>query len=185
MIFDKKIKPSLFKNGIKTCVLELLASNKGQFFTIKKIRENIMEKRPFIYDYRCILFLAFSGGIVGKITASIHNLREDGYPIVSSAEFGKGYAMIDPDDYMSPDYWDSKFLANEKREDIPKTERLVDERLFIQCLEKCTNPTIRQKLKVIAETHKVKLTITENKKEKKGDSLEDEMTEENEDEDEE
>ena len=178
MIFDKTIKPKLFQEGIKTSVLEILANNRGQFFTVKQMKDKIMADRPFIYDFRCMLYLAFGGGLVGKITSSIHQLRIDGYPIVSSAEFGKGYCYINPNDYMSPDYWDSKFLANEKREDIPKTERKIDQVLFVQCLEKCDKPELRKRLVLVAQTHRIDIDALKQEKiekeKKEGEEDEDE-----------
>lgn len=162
MIFDKKIKKGLFREGIKASVLELLVNNKGQFFTIKQIRERIMKERPFIFDIRCLVYLGLGHGLYGSIGSSIHSLREKGHFIVSSAEHGKGYCYINPNDYMSPDYWDSKFLANEKREDIPKVERKTDEFLFQQCLAKCDSPEIRKRMRVVAESHSI--DVKEEKK---------------------
>jgi len=177
MIFDKTIRTKLFQEGIKTSVLEILANNRGQFFTVKQMKDKIMIDRPFVYDFRCMLYLAFGGGLVGKITSSIHQLRIEGYPIVSSAEFGKGYCYINPNDYMSPDYWDSKFLANEKREDIPKTERKIDQVLFVQCLEKCEKPELRKRMVVVAQAHNINIEELKDEKIEKEDVEEEDKDE--------
>jgi hypothetical protein len=91
------------------------------------------------------------------IATSIHAWREAGHIIVSSAEKGKGYVYIDPNDPNSPEYWDSKMRANEKeRTQIPISEKALDEQLFIATYRNCQSPEIKSELEGIAIAHGIK-----------------------------
>lgn len=147
----------LWSRSIKLTTFELLHNNKNQFFTVKDIKFQLLKTQKWLRDIDCVKWLAFSDGLTGKITSSIHNLKTDGHPIVSSSEKGKGYSYLDPNNERTPEDWDSKFLANEsEREQIPKTERALDTELFLKCFENCTNPSIRKELEKIAIKYKIK-----------------------------
>ena len=148
----------LWNKSIKMVTFELLNNNKNQFFTVTQIKEKILTTQKWLRDIDCVKWLAFSNGLDGKITQSIHSLKEDGHYIVSSDKKGKGYTYLNPNNENTPNDWDSKFNANEtEREQIPKTERLLDRELFIKCFMQTTDVKIRNDMQKIAIKHRIKI----------------------------
>jgi len=146
----------LWSKSIKMTTFELLHNNKNQFFTSKQIKLQLLKTQKWLRDIDCVKWLAFTDGLSGKITSSIHLLKNDGHPIISSDEHGKGYTYLDSNNSDTPLHWDSVLTANEKRENVPKEEKRLYNKLFLKTLEQCTNPSIRAKMRKIAIKHKLK-----------------------------
>lgn len=147
---------SLWYRSIKMTTFELLHKNKNQFFTVKKIKLKLIKTQKWLRDIDCVKWLAFSDGLSGKISSSIHSLKKDGHPIISSNEQGKGYTMLDANNPNTPFFWDNMFRANESRENIPKEEKRLLNKLFLNNLEQCTNPQVRNEMRKIAVRHDLK-----------------------------
>jgi len=151
-----RVDRNILVEATKREILDLLRNNKGQYFTLDKMVEHAKEKFPWLWDARAIIWLAWESGVKGLIMTSIHAWREEGHIIVSSSEKGKGYVYIDPNDSNSPEYWDSKFRANENvREQIPQSEKLVDIELFRATYRTCESPSIKRELEEIAIRHNI------------------------------
>jgi hypothetical protein len=135
------------------------------FIKITEIRDRIKEDEDFIWDSRVRDELADNYGLLTHITSSINQLRNEGVPIISSDIQGKGYTLAG--DWNRNDIdkvWDDKFNANEKRKNIPKTEKEIDNKLFNALMEKITKAQfagkdvekVRKKLVAVAKKHKLK-----------------------------
>lgn len=164
-----------YLKNLKESVLNIFFKygRKG-FITITFIRDRIKEEEDFIWDSRVRDELADNYGILCPITSAINSLRwgeeKDGkrinaIPIISSEKKGKGYTLAgDWNRWDIDKIWDKKFDANEKRKNIPKKEKEIDNYLFNDLMEKVTKAQfagkdvekVREKLLVVAKKHKLK-----------------------------
>lgn len=150
--FDlRKVDRRVLIEALKQEILNLLQNNKGKYFTLEQMTEHAKRNFHWLWDLRAVGWLAWEHGVKGLISTSIHAWRGQGHIIVSSAEKGKGYVYIDPNDSNSPEYWDSKFLANEsQRQQIPQSERDLDIELFRATYRNCENASLKQELEKVA-----------------------------------
>lgn len=146
-----------YREGIKSVVLDFLKDNRGQFKTLDEITRELKQTQGFLRDIYVVSWLAMEHGLKGEIVNALHHWRGEGHPIISSDEKGKGYVLCDPNDSRTPDYWDSKFRANEtQREQIPKTERETDKQLFIWCIQHCEDAGTRNLMIKVALRHGIR-----------------------------
>ncbi len=152
-----------------------------EFITLKFIRDTIKEDEDFIWDSRVRDELADNYGLIPHITSAINTLRYgeekngkriNAMPIISSNISGKGYTLAG--DWNREDLakiWDEKFDANEKRKNIPKKEKELDNELFNALMEKVTKAQFngkdvqkqREKLVAVAQKHKLRKQDKEEK----------------------
>ncbi len=155
-----------YLKDLKENVLSIMVTHaKWNFIKITEIRDFLKDKEDYLYDQRVINDLAENYGILPHITSAINTLRNEGHSIISSGIKGKGYTWAG--DFRRrdlDDIWDDKFDANEKRRNIPKKEKELDNLLFNKLMEnvdraifneKC-DEEVREKLLVIARKHKLK-----------------------------
>jgi len=166
-----------YLKNLKSSVLEIIKHHaKWNYITVGEIRDFIKRDEDFIWDSRIREDLADNYGILSHITSAINSLRKgerDGdvwrnrLPIVSG-EHGKGYTWAG--NFKRQDIakvWDDKFNENEKRKQIPISEKAIDDELFLNLLKKAEKaemkgniePEIRKELLVVAEKHKIKKKI--------------------------
>lgn len=151
-----KFSESVLWKGVDELVLKYFRENPDRYHKVSEIKVHLLDNEPMLHMFEIMGRLAYSNGIYGKIRQGIQKWQMEGFPIISSADKGKGYIYMEFDNEKSPGLWDSKFRANQTRTDIAIGEINNDNKLLLKYLSRCKKSKLRMKLKAIAVKYKVK-----------------------------